>query len=85
MIDDTTVTLLSLKRQKIGMVHINCFQPKHMATYVVGARKPSQETHSSKESVCKDNETCAIQETCAIVLWNVNKHLNPFVNNGIGI
>ena len=44
MIDDTTVKLLSLKRQKIGMVHINCFQPKHMATYVVGARKPSQET-----------------------------------------
>ena len=26
------------------MIHINCFQPKHMATYVVGARKPSQET-----------------------------------------
>ena len=44
MIDDTTVKLLSLKRQKIGMIHINCFQPKHMATYVVGARKPSQET-----------------------------------------
>ena len=44
MIDDTTVKLLSLKRQKIGMVHIYCFQPKHMATYVVGARKPSQET-----------------------------------------
>ena len=32
MIDDTTVMLLSLKRQKIGMIHINCFQPKHMAT-----------------------------------------------------
>ena len=30
--------------KKIGMIHINCFQPKHMATYVVGARKPSQET-----------------------------------------
>ena len=30
MIDDTTVKLLSLKRQKIGMIHINCFQPKHM-------------------------------------------------------
>ena len=44
MIDDTTVKLFSLKRQKIGMIHINCFQPKHMATYVVGARKPSQET-----------------------------------------
>ena len=44
MIDDTTVKLLSLKRQKIGMIHIYCFQPKHMATYVVGARKPSQET-----------------------------------------
>ena len=44
IIDDTTVKLLSLKRQKIGMIHINCFQPKHMATYVVGARKPSQET-----------------------------------------
>ena len=44
MIDDTTVKFLSLKRQKIGMAHINCFQPKHMATYVVGARKPSQET-----------------------------------------
>ena len=39
----TTVKLLSLKRQKIGMIHINCFQPKHMATYIVGARKPSQE------------------------------------------
>ena len=44
MIDDTTVKLLSLKRQKIGMIRINFFQPKHMATYVVGARKPSQET-----------------------------------------
>ena len=44
ILDDTTVKLLSLKRQKIGMIHINCFQPKHMATYVVGARKPSQET-----------------------------------------
>ena len=44
MIDDTTVKLFSLKRPKIGMIHINCFQPKHMATYVVGARKPSQET-----------------------------------------
>ena len=44
MMDDTTVKLLSLKRQKIGMIHINCFQLKHMATYVVGARKPSQET-----------------------------------------
>ena len=44
MIDDTTVKLLSLKRQKIGMIHINSFQLKNMATYVVGARKPSQET-----------------------------------------
>ena len=40
----TTVKLLSLKRQKIGMIHINCLQPKHMATYDVGARKPSQVT-----------------------------------------
>ena len=58
MIDDTTVKLLSLKRQKIGMVHINCFQPKHMATYVVGARKPSQETFLFEHPKYKGSVAC---------------------------
>ena len=61
MIDDTTVKLLSLKRQKIGMIHINCFQPKHMATYVVGARKPSQETFLLSTQNIRD-------------LWPVGQH-----------
>ena len=53
------VKLLSLKRQKkIGMIHFNCFQPKHMATYVVGARKTVSRDFSFEHPKYKGSVDC---------------------------
>ena len=54
----TVVKLLSLKRQKIGMIHFNCFQPRHMTTYVLGARKPVSRDFSFEHQKYKGSVAC---------------------------